>query len=431
MRKQENPYRVRWIVLESGERLPLLQERATGEPVYQPALYVLTQLRAKNLASATIDQALRAITVLCLFLKARKIDLDERILRGQLLSLVEIEALARSCRLSVESLARCEVDGGGPPQRKVTSLERARMRRSLSQTGIEVGAETAAIRGLYITGYLRWYVDWRVMGSLISPHPDLSAATSRCLSSLREHLPSKRWRNIGSARKGLAETNRRRILEVIDPASQDNPWSRDHCRQRNRLIVLWLLHLGVRSGEILGLQIPDINFQSNEVLVARRADDIEDPRRNEPNTKTSDRLLPLSNELAALTRDYILTERRRAKGAQLHKYLLVATGSGAPLSKAAFNKIFVTLQKKCPELEAIHPHLFRHTWNDEFSKQMDRMRIPEERERKLRSVLMGWSPTSGSAATYTRRHIERTANKASLEMQNGLMRGQPDDAGDY
>lgn len=431
MRKQENPYRVRWIVLESGERLPLLQERATGEPVYHPALYALTQIRAQNLASATIDQALRAIMVLCLFLKARQIDLDERMSRGQVLSLVEIEALARSCRLSVESLASGGVDAAGPRPSKVTSLERARMRRSLPSTVREVGAETAATRGLYIIGYLRWYVDWRAMGSLISPHPDLLTAASRCLGSLREHLPSKRWRNAGSARRGLAETSRRRILSVVDPASPDNPWSRDHCRQRNRLVVRWLLHLGLRSGELLGLQISDINFQSNEVLVARRADDIEDPRRNEPNTKTSDRLLPLSNDLAALTRQYILTERRRTEGAQWHKYLLVATGSGAPLSKAAFNKIFVTLQRRCPEIETIHPHLFRHTWNDDFSKQMDRMRIPEERERKLRSVLMGWSTTSGSAATYTRRHIERTANKVSLEMQNGLMGEQPDDSTDY
>jgi integrase len=65
----------------------------------------------------------------------------------------------------------------------------------------------------------------------------------------------------------------------------------------------------------------------------------------------------------------------------------------------------------------VHAHLFRHTWNDDFSEQMDREKIPEDRERKVRSVLMGWSPTSGTAATYTKRHVERKAREASLAMQ--------------
>lgn len=421
MRKQKNPLQVRLVVLESGERLPLLVECATGEPLYEPALYVLTQLRAKNLASATITQHCWAMMVLCFFLKSREIDLDDRMSRGQLLTLAEVNALARCCRLMVEELIEelVDLDGKSKALRvsKVTSLDLVRMRKKPQAIVKEVGSETAAVRGHYIVAYLKWLVGLRTADNVVTPHPDLSIASSTALRALAEHLPAKR-RDAQVARKGFTKRVRQRLLEVVDPDSNDNPWAGGHCRCRNELIVRWLLHLGVRRGELLGIQTSDIDFQRNEVTIARRADDINDPRRDEPNTKTYDRLLPLSGEMAALARNYILKIRNQFKGARRHKYLLVANGSGAPLSKAAFSKIFVELQNKFPDLSGVHPHLFRHTWNDDFSEQMDHERIPEEREQKIRSLLMGWAPTSGTAATYTRRHVERKANEASLKMQS-------------
>lgn len=421
MRKQTNPFQVRLVVLESGERLPLLVERATGEPLYQPALYVLTQLRAKNLASATISQHCWAIMVLCFFLRDRGIDLGERMTMGQLLKLAEVEALARCCRLAVEELVDLDTEARPISPSKVTSLERIRMRRSSRSMVKEVGAETAATRGQYVAAYLRWLVDLRTTDTVITPHPALSSASATVLRALAEHLPAK-GRDARVVRKGFAKKVRQRILEVVDPVSCDNPWIGDHCRLRNELVVRWLLHLGVRRGELLGIQTSDIDFQRNEVMIVRRADDVEDPRRDEPNTKTYDRLLPLSDEMAALARNYILKVRSQLKGARRHKYLLVANGSGAPLGKAALGKIFSELRKKHPDLGGIHPHLFRHTWNDDFSEQMDRENVPEDREKKIRALLMGWAPTSGTAATYTRRHVERKANEASLGMQNASMR---------
>lgn len=104
MRKQQNPYQIRLLVLATGERFPLIVERATGVPLFKPTLYVLTMLRTKNHASATIYQHCLAIMILTLFLRFEKIDLDERMSSGRLLSLPEIESLVRPCQIHLDCM---------------------------------------------------------------------------------------------------------------------------------------------------------------------------------------------------------------------------------------------------------------------------------------------------------------------------------------
>lgn len=48
---------------------------------------------------------------------------------------------------------------------------------------------------------------------------------------------------------------------------------------------------------------------------------------------------------------------------------------------------------------------------------MDERGIAPEEEEKLRKQQMGWSDRSKMPATYTRRHVRRKANEASLALQ--------------
>ena len=91
------------------------------------------------------------------------------------------------------------------------------------------------------------------------------------------------------------------------------------------------------------------------------------------------------------------------------------------MSIPSVNKVFKVLREKHPELPAnIFPHILRHTWNDRYSEEMDANKVGEEAEKKTRSYLMGWSETSGTAVTYTRRHIRKKARAASLAMQENM-----------
>lgn len=409
-------------MFRSGERLPFLCVRDTGVPLFEPTLYALTELRATNKASATIEQALRAVMVLHLALDQLGVDLARRLDDGRLLELGELEQVARQCRLTLSSI---EDETPRAPSGSVRRIgpERARSSGQQSSSVSEVDAETVALRLHYIRHYLRWRSTSQLLkfGPQHSGYSGLASASEIVLSALKERTPTTARRGHGTVREGLAADAQRRLLAVIDPDSPDNPWKGRHAQVRNQLMVRWLHDLGVRRGELLGVRVSDINFQSNEVVITRHADDSVDPRRQQPNTKTNARLLMLDEELTELTRKYVMAERRAIRGARRHEFLFVANGSGAPLTMAALNKVFVTLRARVPELpKDLSPHVLRHTWNDKFSELMDAKRVPEETEKKLRATLMGWSENSPTASIYTRRHIRRRAQEASIDLQRQM-----------
>ena len=421
-----NRYAVRTVILESGERLPLLVNCDTGSPLFEPTLYALTELRARGRASATIEQALRAVMVLHRFFDTRGISLDLRLAEGRLLALGEIEDLVRHCRLPIAALDEtCNpVLPVKPLSGRASSLERFRM-RSQGTSPPELDPSSAALRLRYIRDYIRWGATDRLLriGPDRPTHYALLNESQIVVRVLGERIPSSVAKDFVGQRQGLSLDASTRLNQVIDPSSPNNPWKGVHARERNALLVHWLQSLGLRRGELLGVRIANINFQANEVRITRHADDRSDPRVRQPNTKTHGRLVPLDERLAQLTRHYILSTRRASVGARKHDYLFVANGSGAPLTLAAVDHVFAVLRRNCPDIPPeLTAHVLRHTWNDRFSELMDEKGVSEELEQKLRSRLMGWSETSKTARTYTRRHVQRRAREVSVELQRTLVK---------
>lgn len=389
-------------------------------------VFVLTELRARNRASSTIENTLRALMVFHVFLEQRGIDLERRMSSGRILGLDEIEDLVRVCRLQVE-----DVDDAGSEDRisglhsSAVSLERYRSRR-IVQERKEIVPAFSATRLRCIRDYLKWAAVNRM--SRLDGNNEmrlaLDAAMWFLVEGIEARLPPAESRGGLNGREGLEPEVVSELLRVIQADSPDNPWHDEHSRRRNELIVLWLYYLGLRRGELLGVRVSDIDFRKGTVVIARRADDKNDPRKRQPNAKTRAREIPLASDLLEKTSDYVITFRAKLSGARKHEFLFVTSDTGRPMSIPAFSKIFVVLREKCQSLPRnLFAHLLRHTWNDRFSEEMDRRGVAEEIEKKTRSYLMGWSETSGSAATYTRRHIRKKAEQASLSMQEQILNG--------
>ena len=420
----QSRYQVKTVVAATGERLPILLG-SDGLPLFEPTLFALTEIRAKNRAANTIGNSLRGILIFYLFLDLNGIDLRRRLTAGQLLSMGEIEDLVRLCRLPIESIvAASNREEATSVRGPVVSMEKFRQRVA-SEVAREIAPTFAATRLRCIRDYLKWLVsDTSSRVGVGSEHRTAIEDSGRfVVGAIDARLPAGDSRGKLGEREGLAPDSVKELLRVIDPGSPDNPWQDEHSRFRNELIILWLYYLGMRRGELLGVRVSDIDFRKGSVIVARRADDPTDPRKVQPNVKTRAREIPLSQLLQDKTNAYVVKYRSALQAARKHRFLFIASDSGAPLSIPSFAKIFNVLRAKNPALPRnLFAHLLRHTWNDRFSEEMDKRGVSEETEKKTRSYLMGWSETSGSAATYTRRHVRKKAQEASLRMQ-GRMAG--------
>lgn len=421
-------YRVEKLRLESGERISLLLDSTTGIPLWDATLYILTEVRGTNRAASTIDQVCRAVMVALQVFDHRKIDLSARLANGKVLELNEIDELARLAGFTQKALDALVTEDRLPvSSRRVVSLEKVRMGQSAGETPPQVASETKAIRLMYIRKYIAW-VARRALLKLDhrqGDHQAMMTAAQWMNDALAARTPDSNH-NAHDQRQGVGAEMRARILEVVDPASPENPWVSHHVRERNQLIFHWLLLLGLRNGELLSVKVKNVDFRTGEVSIIRNADDQEDKRKNAPTTKTKARLLALGETLQQRTHDYVVKTRRAIPGAKDHGFLFVANGTGDPLSLSAVRKLFQELRTKVPGLpDELTPHILRHTWNDDFSELMDAQGVAPEEEERMRKQAMGWSDSSKMAATYTRRHVQRKANEASLAMQAAAFKKPP------
>lgn len=423
--RADGDFTIRLAIHTSGERIPLLIDKATGVPHYDATAYSIGVLRSRNVASATIDQALRAIMVTEMYLVRNQINLEARMENGQFLTVQEISGLTSFYKRPLSEIRKEIVDTVGFVQRfpKVRSLEMARMNSKSLQQKAEINASSAGIRLHYSHNYLKWRVDrFLDQGPSHKHHQVVKAITELRLQALAERAYRPKHRDTIGRREGLDKEEVKRLLDVIRPSSAVNPFKSPFVKARNQLLVHLLLRLGQRRGEILGLRCENFNFLRNQLLIERRPDDPDDTRRDEPNTKTKDKIIQLHPTLAEAVHTYIIRMRAKIPGAEQNPFLLVAENSGAPLSKAAVAKVFKTLRGVEGMPKELYPHLLRHTWNDEFSETADAKKLSPEDEQKIRSDYMGWHPNSGTALTYTKRYVRKRSNEIGLQLQELLVK---------
>ena len=116
---------IRVLVLKGGERLPVLLDRASQQPLFDPLVYAVSRLRGR--AANTLQQHLVGLQVLLDFCSARRIDLSERVRTGELLSFAELDGLVSSTERHRQPGARRSI-----PQRlsRQTSANRLRAIRA-------------------------------------------------------------------------------------------------------------------------------------------------------------------------------------------------------------------------------------------------------------------------------------------------------------
>lgn len=401
------------FVMAEGERYCLLVEKSTGLPFHFPNLFVTTQVRNRSLSFSAMQSALSGIAVLLKFMFERHEDLEDRFKKKQFLETNELDAIKDFCQIKF-SIRAIKTNSSS-----VFTLD------ELREFDEKVSLPTEYIRLTTVSHYVKWLAE---MLSGEARDQNVSLRISRMVKGLEARRPVKKNRNNGLVEKGLDEKQLKILLELFRPESDFNPFSDRSVRVRNRLIFLLLYHLGIRGGELLNIRIKDIDFNQNQLLIIRRADEKDDPRKDQPLAKTLDRRIPLKETLVKEIHNYIVNFRRLVVGPRQPDYLFVTHKSGPtkglPITISGYRKVMAIVQLSYPELYNFTGHRLRHAWNEKFSEVMDSMDAPatEEIQEEIRSNLMGWKPGSGTAATYNQRFIKRKGQEAALKLQEGMTR---------
>lgn len=398
---KESRFAIYPLILQSqenkGERLPVLIGREDRVPVKLANEWIFAA-RRMAVAANTLDRDLQTIRIVYDWAADKDIDLEGRLRSGKGLTPDEISS----------SLLLALRKGYG----------RTKVRR------LRVSNEHIRVR----LATTHEFFDWALRRAEARFGLAGQTATERSVHLVRARITAefKIAMPYGSARGDVQSLTQQQTIELIaliSPTSPENPWRHQlpeiekALRARNYIILRLLLTFGLRRGDLLKLYTTDVVVSGNSPIlrVRRRPDDPMDPRRYEPNAKTLERDLPIDANLAAELEKFVCEVRPLIPDARRTPYLITNVKNGKPLSSRALNDVFNPLRKRFPHL---HPHVCRHTCNEELRRESARLGISVARATQHAKYINGW--LGDNTGIYTRRAAREEARKVSLQMQNHL-----------
>lgn len=419
--------KLKTLVLEDGERFPILIEKETNTPYYWTTLY--TSILLRKYTQNTIANTLRDIDHFLIWETSNNRNLISEFHEGKLLTLEDIHSIRDHCSFSTKRIKHVQKSNISQNKTKISLLHPTPL-----LTTERIQLNTLNIRLSRVASFLEFlaYTVLRESPNLISLKPQITEMKKRILSQKAKGIDSSSQKRIPSTPpKQVFE----KLMSVIALDSPINPWKNEEIKFRNWLMIKLLYETGIRAGEVLSLRIDYLNLYDEKpsIRITRNHNDIHDSRPYQPVAKTLERNIPISFELVEAIDRYI-KKRSLIPNANKHPYLFVTHHKGhhlgRPLSEAAFyGRVFKPIVEKMPNLfEGVTRHTIRHNFNERLSERFDLINsqarddstinaINEKQESQIRMQLCGWK-SEETASIYNLRHIEKRAREALLKDMN-------------
>ena len=404
------PFQLSRALLPDGERRSFLVDKMGMEDDYA-SLFVIATIRNTGLSVSSQDAALNAINVLSGFCQQHEIDLAGRLRDGNYLTFVECEALSNFARQNFGMEAK--------RHQKVVAL--GKVRRGYAYSLPSVAGPTLFKRLTHISNFVGWMAKYLV--SHVSP--ERLSGINEMQSQILLHRNSRSPYRVDFEEFKFTRNHNQILNELIEPGSERNPFT-PALQLRNLICFELLRQTGIRKGELLSLQVRDIDTVKRQVTVHRRHDAKDDPRIDQPVAKTAGRAIPISAYLTELLVQYV-SQRRTVPGATKHRYLLVTHKSGPtqgqPMTKDALKEVFERLAGADERLAKVRAHLLRHFFSNELARLQHEQGSDgdtKELHRRVRNHLAGRKQTSDVDAVYTMMETERQARATALAVQERM-----------
>jgi integrase len=381
-------------IAQDGERFSLLfSSDEPGMPLFHPCAFISRKVR-DNATHQTQLSILSGIQRLLDWEGDRKVDLEEKLARGELMTPHEIDDLAAHVRS-----------------------------RRNAKKGDVVSSRKFNEYWSSICKYIAWLTDELLPNrNNANIRKLVEDQASKLAQKTRKRLNSKAKSNQRILDEKLPELARAQLLTLFRAPFKDitirqstgMEHSEKGVRLRNTIMLRTLYETGMRRGELLSLKLKSFVEASGGagayLSIERNHDDELDRRANQPVAKTLGRDVSISAELESQIIEYITQYRAELHNVGLTQESFVfcvhRTGKtqGNAISINGFNSAFKQIKEKYPVLIKCHPHAFRHDWNYRFSQKADELGISEAEEAEIREQQMGWVPGSAMAKVYNQRH---------------------------
>lgn len=241
-------FSVSFIRFSNGEQYPLLRD-TRGQPHWYSTLYTTTQIRNASKAPNTIAAVLAAIRILLTWAISQNEDPESRFSQRCFLNEQELESLRYYAQIKIPESDHHQL------KKLPRNIENIRSKMNISEE--RISGVTHYMRITYIADYLEWLAIRVIEQEARQLDTETLKLIQRMTNNLRARRPQKTNRSKEMARKGLTEKQQKSLLNLIQPAALQNPFTAEF-QKRNQLIVLLLYHLGLRAGELLALKISDL-----------------------------------------------------------------------------------------------------------------------------------------------------------------------------
>jgi len=200
------------------------------------------------------------------------------------------------------------------------------------------------------------------------------------------------------------------LKNVLYPSSSKNPFKSVKIQVRNHCLFLVMLETLARRGEVVLIELNDLDLGHSPTIRIKQPNDINRERRRDgASLKTRGRIVPIPVSLAAILNEYICDYRPNLlKPKRPCTALFVSSRDGRRMSARTVNTILRTVASSLglPNFSTrLHPHGLRTTGANDARKRLEKSGAPSLNIRDALAYLGGWSPNSASIQEYSRQAI--------------------------